>query len=450
MFNDNGSSPTVISCTFSGNSAANDGGGIYNDYSDPTIANCIFSGNSAKQGGGMYSINDSSPTVTNCTFCGNSAEWFGGGMQNCCGGIVTNCIFWNNINNEGMNEFAQIGHVSEMDMTFSCIQGWTGILGGQGNIGNNPDFFIPGHWNPNDTPAYPDDDFWVDGDYHLKWRSPCFNAGDPNDGDYFIQTDIDGRGRVRYGRVDMGAHEIFPLGCDFEPDGDVELADFASFKAAWSVPDCNEPADFNGDCLVGMSDLLIFARYWLAGAGETVSILDNLWMYQNVASDNSRLTASASVIDDPLANSSYTYDWEMILPDDVTVAPFTLSGGGPGDIYWTFGAPQCFEPNGISDSGQPFTVKVTVTGNDYGNISVAEAQFGIALLGDVNNDSVVNIADRSIINAFWQTGSAGAFTLRDCDLNCDGVVNIADRSIANAVWRGQYGQNSVTTPCPFR
>jgi hypothetical protein len=80
----------------------------------------------------------------------------------------------------------------------------------------------------------------------------------------------------------------------------------------------------------------------------------------------------------------------------------------------------------------------------------AEGQFGIALLGDINNDGVVNVADRSIANVFWRTGSAGAYTLRDCDLNYDGVVNVADRSIANAIWRGILGQNSVSSPCPLR
>jgi hypothetical protein len=62
----------------------------------------------------------------------------------------------------------------------------------------------------------------------------------------------------------------------------------------------------------------------------------------------------------------------------------------------------------------------------------------------------VNIADRSITNAFWRNGSAGSFTLRDCDLNCDGIVNVADRSIANSIWRGTIGSNSVGSPCPLR
>jgi hypothetical protein len=89
-------------------------------------------------------------------------------------------------------------------------------------------------------------------------------------------------------------------------------------------------------------------------------------------------------------------------------------------------------------------------GNDYGNTGTAEQEFGIALLGDANNDGTVDVADRSIINAFWRAGSAGKFTLRDCDLNCDGIVDVADRSIANAVWRGALCQNKVSSPCPFR
>ena len=474
MINSYESHPIVTNCTFKNNIAAESGGGICNS-GNTTVTRCEFTGNSAEYGGGMYNSWEGSPAITNCIFTGNYAH-AGGALDNygaffpyianCtfagnratygdvlsyndCRIELTNCIIWNGFNPICHGWYFEGGcwPNGRTKVSYSNVEGgWEG----EGNIDSDPCFVDPGWWDPNGTPDITSDDIWVEGDYHLKWLSPCFNAGDPNDGDYFGQTDMDGRARVRYGRVDMGADEIFPLGCDFEPDDDVDLADFTSFGAAWSVTDCNKAADFNGDCLVDISDLLIFAEYWLEGAGETISMLDNLWMYQTVYIPKSNLTASAWVIDDPLANSSYTYDWEMVLPDDVTVAPFTLSGGGPDDISWTFGAPFCTEPNGISDSGQPFTVKVTVTGNDYGNIIMAEAQFGIALLGDVNNDGVVNIADRSIINAFWRTGAAGSFSLRDCDLNCDGVVNVADRSIVNSVWRGVFGQNSVSNPCPYR
>ena len=179
--------------------------------------------------------------------------------------------------------------------------------------------------------------------------------------------------------------------------------------------------------------------------------LDNLWMYQSLPGQtNSELTAIVSITDDLLSNSSYTYEWAFILPDDVTVAPIITVGAGPSDPCRTFAAPSCNEPNGLSDSGQTFTVRVTVTGNDHGNTGIAEAQFGIALLGDVNNDKMVNVIDRIIMNAYWRTGSAEPFTFRDCDINCDDSVNVIDRIIANAIWRGKLGSGSVSQPCPLR
>jgi hypothetical protein len=174
-------------------------------------------------------------------------------------------------------------------------------------------------------------------------------------------------------------------------------------------------------------------------------------MYQNLSgSTNSDLTANVSIIDDPAGNSSYTYTWEFVLPDDVTVEPSTISGGGTADTSWNFAAPDCDEPDGLSDSGLALTVRVTVTGDDYDNTGIVEAQFGIALLGDVNNDKMVNVIDRIIMNAYWRTGSAEPFTFRDCDINCDDSVNVIDRIIANAIWRGTLGQSSVSTPCPLR
>jgi hypothetical protein len=177
--------------------------------------------------------------------------------------------------------------------------------------------------------------------------------------------------------------------------------------------------------------------------------LDAAWMYQNLpGQSNSAIAAMAANIDDPLDNSSYTYTWEFMPPSDTTATPVTLAGGGPADDAWLFAAPAC-DTNGLSDSGIPHVVRVTLTGNDHGNTGMAEAEFGICLLGDVNHEGVVNVADRSIVNAFWRTGSAGSFTLRDCDVNGDGVMSVADRSIVNAIWRGMLCSNSVGTTCPL-
>jgi hypothetical protein len=163
--------------------------------------------------------------------------------------------------------------------------------------------------------------------------------------------------------------------------------------------------------------------------------LDSSWTYQNLPGQTrSTLTAGVSVTDDPMGNSSYSYAWEIVLPEDVSLAPTTAAGGGEGDASWTLTARGCDEPGGLSDSGQTFKVRVSITGDDYGNTGQAEAEFGIALLGDVNNDAIINVADRSIANAFWRMGSAGPYTLRDCDVNCDGIINVADRSIAFFVY----------------
>jgi hypothetical protein len=179
--------------------------------------------------------------------------------------------------------------------------------------------------------------------------------------------------------------------------------------------------------------------------------LSRLWMYQNLPNrTDSNIIANAVILDDPLGNSDYTYTWEIEMPDDVTVSPITVAGGGTAEANWTFAAPGCNIEGGLSDSGLTFKVKVTILGNDFGNSGTAEKEFAIALLGDINNDGTVNITDRSIANMFMRTGAAGSFTLKDCDLNCDGTVNITDRSIANSIMRGALGTNYVSSPCPLR
>jgi predicted outer membrane repeat protein len=84
-------SPSLINVTFSGNSAANYGGAIYNygsnnGISSPSLSDVTFSGNSAGlYGGAIY--NDgahgvSSPSLMNVTFSGNKAVVRGGAIYN--------------------------------------------------------------------------------------------------------------------------------------------------------------------------------------------------------------------------------------------------------------------------------------------------------------------------------------------------------------------------------
>jgi parallel beta-helix repeat protein/predicted outer membrane repeat protein len=189
---------TITNCIFIGNSAADDGGAINGGYRDDMLViNCLFYANVANRGGALY-CSHSSPTITNCTFAFNSASLYGGGMYG--GGIITNCIFWGNSDSEGMDESAQLDtRWGKTSINYSCIQRWTGHLGGLGNHGEDP-LFVDADGDDNIVGT-------EDDNLHLLPDSPCINTGDPNHLYDPNETDLDGKPRVMGGRIDMGAYE---------------------------------------------------------------------------------------------------------------------------------------------------------------------------------------------------------------------------------------------------
>jgi hypothetical protein len=196
----------VTNCTFSGNSAVSFGGGMLNVESSPIVTNCMFSGNTAYlNGGGMGNIYSSSPTiVTNCTFTDNLA---GGAMYvEDANPNLTNCILWGN------NPQQIYIYSGSLVLNYCDIQGgWPGV----GNIDADPCFVDQGYWDDNGTLDYIFDDSWIQGNYHLRWDSPCIDSGDPNYVPEPNETDIDGEFRVMLGRVDIGADEFNPFEIEF-------------------------------------------------------------------------------------------------------------------------------------------------------------------------------------------------------------------------------------------
>jgi len=269
MYNDN-SSPSITSCTF-GENSAEIGGGLCNFCgSDSNITNCTFSGNSAYDDGGGMANMDCNPTVTNCTFSGNSAEDQGGGIANESGNpTVTNCILWSNSDGGGMDEAAQIDS-GDPNVNFSCVQGWTGSLGGTGNIGENP-LFVDAD-GPDNIVGTEDDNL------RLSPGSPCIDAGDNDSVPGGVTADLDGHDRIVDGDcndteiVDMGAYEFgWAYIGDFAGGCDVDFKDFAVFALAWLTED-GEPGynpDFDigipADNYIDIFDLDAFADNWLAG-----------------------------------------------------------------------------------------------------------------------------------------------------------------------------------------
>jgi hypothetical protein len=166
---------------------------------------------------------------------------------------VTNCVLWGNSDSGGTDESAQISGVSQ-GVNYCCIQGLTGGFGGTGNIGDDPCFIEPGHWEDPNTPTMPWDDIWINGDYHLKsqagrWEpsseswvmddvtSPCIDAGNPG-------CPL-GDEPVRNGnRRNMGAFG-------------------GTAEASKSPTNWRSIADLTNDWAVDYNDLKVFVDYWL-------------------------------------------------------------------------------------------------------------------------------------------------------------------------------------------
>jgi len=141
-----GGSPTVSHCTSTENMAGGffgDGGGMFNSSSSPTVSNCMFSENIATlDGGGMHNTDTSNPTVTDCTFQLNNATRLGAGMMNneSSSPFVSNCTFRRNIAGEyggGMcNAYASSPTVANCTFNGNIALAWGG--GGMANLYGSP------------------------------------------------------------------------------------------------------------------------------------------------------------------------------------------------------------------------------------------------------------------------------------------------------------------------
>ncbi len=200
-----GGSGTLIGCRFFENSTEIGGGGavfVVGTAATPTFVNCVFSGNWADgrhSGGGVLLTDGGDVTLTNCTLTGNTTGGEGGGILGDGHFAITNCILWGNVDKNGTGESSQL-YYGSMDVNYSCVQGWTGELGGEGNIGANP-LFVNAD-GPDDIPGTEDDNV------RLLCASPCLDTGNDAAVPPSALTDIAGNPRIVNGKVDMGAFEF--------------------------------------------------------------------------------------------------------------------------------------------------------------------------------------------------------------------------------------------------
>jgi len=246
-------------CIFSGNVSERDGGAIEISARRAVISNCLFAGNVAgESGGAIDAYFNEYTTIRNCTFSGNTAVDGGGSLYVDNKTNVTNCIFW-----DESSPAIEFRHIEPLISYCNVQGGWFG----EGNIDVDPCFVESGYWDPNGTPDDPNDDFWINGDYHLssqagRWdsnsqswiiddlTSPCIDAGDPNSP---ISTEPFPNG----GRVNMGAYG----------------ASDEAGKTYFGSPPCQRiiAGDINGDCVVDFEDLMIIVSHWLMQGDDFVN-----------------------------------------------------------------------------------------------------------------------------------------------------------------------------------
>jgi parallel beta-helix repeat protein len=188
------------------------------------IENCFIKNNVSQYcGGAIYLYTPSRKgfwlIMNGCTIIENQASQGGGIFVYHIHSKITNSILWENkASNGGPQIF--LSNKSHIEANYSNTQnGQAGVYvgpdctlnWGSGNIDIEPMFVDAGYWDPNGTPNDANDDFWVEGDYHLLPESPCIDAGDPNYVPEPNGTDLDGNPRVFGGRIDMGAYEFNPI-----------------------------------------------------------------------------------------------------------------------------------------------------------------------------------------------------------------------------------------------
>ena len=261
----------LVNCEVSENIAYR-GAGICGNDSTIYLANCLISSNSGEHGyfaypyfpgsgpgiswyykpgrtwGGAFSLYHSTLLAENVTIANNLAE--GGSVSYLDGEAsieTVNSIVWNNGTESPV-------YGDGFEARFSAVEGGS-----------------PGEGNTDSDPLFKDPE---NGDYRLRYGSPCIDSGTITD----LSTDLDGNMRpVDIAGVgvegpnayDMGAYEYSGLHApDLNDSGSVDFLDLCLFQDEWHAQTpASSPGNLVDNSAVDALDLLILLADWQRETG---------------------------------------------------------------------------------------------------------------------------------------------------------------------------------------
>jgi hypothetical protein len=281
---------------------------------------------------------------------------------------IQNCIIWKNADDLYWTNQSNWYHP-----TYSCFTDGNDIDSGTGNIygdTNDPNFV--------DVNA---------GDFHIKFDSPCRNAGDPNLS-YTGETDIDGQNRINGSkRVDIGADEYYGNG-DFNDDGIVNFVDYVIFAKAWRTqpgnPNWNAACDLIDDNNIDINDLDLFCDNWLwIAPGSPLNEL-----LANQSDSGSMVTQS---LPEPVALVDQMPASAVIEEPAENQQPSMLEDESEAAAVWLV-----YDGNMMPNYGDEITVSI----HSDANLFMMEAI--VTVSGDANITSAMNESDCN--NFGWDNG----------------------------------------------
>jgi hypothetical protein len=335
-------------------------------------------------------------TLVNCTIAGNTAIEASGGLVN--GGILStaelhNCIFWGNSLGGATDESAQLINAGDNVLTvdYSAVQGWTGDLGGVGNIGDDPGFADP-----------------AQGDYRLSPGSPGIDAADnsaldPGGCGDCEEPDPDGLPGCSDSACAALVCEVIPYCCSHE---------WADFCADWATSLCDcEQLDLTTD-LDGNPRFLEIPETPDTGNGDPPIV--DMGAYESFGAGCLAITSQEVICHGD--GSTFTVNVEGLnaCTGGSTMVTFTGAGGAVGEDF-------CATLIVNTEAGgYCCTTQLCVPVPDCS---------GSALPGDLDGDGVVGVLDLLALLGAW-----GPNLGHPADCDGDGAVGVTDVLILLENW----------------